>query len=68
MAESLLLERALSGRLVISDFGTFARRIEEAFRAAEGDRSGDVARYIPQLAEVCASGRLTPAPAGGPDA
>ena len=52
MAESLLLERAFSNSLVIPAFGDFSRRVQEAFAIAATDKDGDVARYIPQLAEV----------------
>lgn len=48
----LLLERALSGRLVVPDFCGFTSAIEEIFHASKSNKSGHVADYIPQLARV----------------
>ena len=46
---SLLIERALQGRMVIPDFKGFAREIEAIFTATRTNRQGNAADYIPQL-------------------
>lgn len=48
----LLVERALQGGLSVPDFADFANRVEGMFRDVESDASGQVADYIPPLAEV----------------
>lgn len=51
-AEAALVERALAGALVIPDFADFTNRLGEIFEFCRSDRGGEVARYIPQLAQV----------------
>ncbi len=48
----LLIERVLQGNMVIPDFASFCDEIEAIFAETEKNKSGDVARYIPQLARV----------------
>ena len=48
----LVIESAASGRLVIPEFREFADATREVFQAAEANRSGEVADYIPQLSRV----------------
>lgn len=48
----LLVERALQGRLVIPDFESFREQMTEMYKAAQQNRAGKVADYIPQLARV----------------
>ncbi len=50
--ESVLVERALSGHLILPDFADFRTRLTEIFERCREDRSGAVASYIPQLARV----------------
>ena len=48
----LVIEQALTQNLVIPDFPGFSADVEAIFEASRGDRSGEVASYIPQLARV----------------
>jgi len=48
----LLVERVLQGRLCIPDFEMFSERIAAIFEETTGNRGGEVASYIPQLARV----------------
>jgi glutaminase len=48
----LLLERVLQGNLVIPDFEAFRRDLGAIYERTLALRTGDVARYIPQLAKV----------------
>lgn len=50
--ELSLMQRILSGRLVIPDFEKFERQITELFEECRQHREGEVASYIPQLARV----------------
>lgn len=50
--EARLVRAALTGDLVAGDFPAFRGRIENLFHHAAGETSGDVARYIPELAKV----------------
>lgn len=50
--EALLIERAMSGGLVIPDFDIFANRISRMFASCRDHDEGEVASYIPQLARV----------------
>lgn len=50
--EISFVTRALSGHLVIPDFGTFRNRLIGQFDACREERGGEVASYIPQLARV----------------
>jgi glutaminase len=50
--EARLVRAALTGRLVAEDFPSFRGRIENLFHHSAGETSGDVARYIPELAKV----------------
>eukprot|EP00762_Andalucia_godoyi_P005027 ANDGO_01371.mRNA.1 Putative glutaminase 3 len=50
--KSLLVERALHGLLVIPDWSAFTADIADIANRVAGNKSGDVARYIPQLARV----------------
>ena len=47
-----LLERTLRGDLAIPRFAEFAAEIERIYEAVRGNRGGEVASYIPQLAKV----------------
>lgn len=47
-----LIHRAMRGDLVIPDFQDFRNRIANIFEYCRDLKSGDVARYIPQLARV----------------
>jgi glutaminase len=47
-----LVERALSGGLVITDFSAFATDLQEIFDKTRPLEGGEVATYIPQLARV----------------
>ena len=46
------LENALGGKLVIPDWSEFCAAVERIYLSCLGDRAGDVAQYIPQLAKV----------------
>ncbi len=48
----LIVEQALQGTLVIPDFAGFATQLETLYAEARGHRGGEVADYIPQLAQV----------------
>lgn len=48
----LLLERALSGRLVIPHFQEFTESIAEIYNNVKDNKDGKVADYIPQLARI----------------
>ncbi|MDA7969011.1 MAG: glutaminase A [Gammaproteobacteria bacterium] len=48
----ILLEKALSGGLVIPDFQKFTEQLETMFAEAAKNDGGQVADYIPQLAKV----------------
>jgi hypothetical protein len=53
----VLMERALTGKLIIPHFQLFADSIDDCYRECEPDlpdpeANGDVARYIPSLAKV----------------
>ncbi len=48
----LMLEAAVSRRLVIPEFGAFREEVCELFRLASENRDGTVADYIPQLSRV----------------
>tara|TARA_R110002124_G_scaffold270207_4_gene438578 strand:- start:16752 stop:18407 length:1656 start_codon:yes stop_codon:yes gene_type:complete len=50
--EISLVQRALSGALVIPDFQGFGRHVREMFEECREERGGNVASYIPQLARV----------------
>ncbi|MGX6646932.1 glutaminase A [Maricaulaceae bacterium MS644] len=50
--EAQLVRAALTGRLVAGDFQGFRGRIANLFHHAAGETSGDVARYIPELAKA----------------
>jgi glutaminase len=50
--EASLVERALSGGLVVPDFLRFGCDLGEIFEECRADRGGEVASYIPQLARV----------------
>lgn len=50
--EARLVRAALTGELVAGDFPRFRGRIENLFHHAAGAISGEVARYIPELAKV----------------
>jgi glutaminase len=47
-----LVSRAVKGELVIPDFESFSREIQEVFDEVCSDTGGEVADYIPQLARV----------------
>jgi len=46
------IQKILEGEAVVANTPSFRSAIEESFRAAESDRSGQVAQYIPELARV----------------
>jgi glutaminase len=48
----LLLEKALSGELIVPDFEGFSSDVRRIFEEAQQNRSGEIATYIPQLARV----------------
>ncbi|MDF1661915.1 MAG: glutaminase A [Planctomycetota bacterium] len=48
----LLIERAIQGHLIIPDFEVFSAQITKIYHQTKENKSGDVARYIPQLARV----------------
>lgn len=48
----LLLERAVSGNLVIPDFASLMENLTKIFDEVKENREGEVASYIPQLARV----------------
>jgi glutaminase len=48
----LLIEKALTGGLVIPEFDRFLAELDTIFDAALADTSGTIADYIPQLARV----------------
>ena len=48
----LLAEKALRGELAIPDFRDFSRNLDKIYDEVLPNRSGDLARYIPPLAEV----------------
>ena len=47
-----LIERALSGDLVIPDFKSFTQKLQKCFDEVGKNKGGKVADYIPQLAQV----------------
>ena len=47
-----LVDRAVRGELAVPHFPAFATQLLEIFEATAGNRSGQVADYIPQLARV----------------
>ncbi len=49
---SVLLQKALQGRLAIPDFAAFCSRLAEIFDIVKNNHGGQVASYIPQLAKV----------------
>lgn len=49
---SVLLQKALQGRLVLPDFPGFCARIAEIYTQVKSNAGGKVAAYIPQLAKV----------------
>lgn len=49
---SVLLQKALQGRLVLPDFPGFCAKIAEIYVQAKANVGGKVAAYIPQLAKV----------------
>ena len=48
----LLGEKALRGELAIPDFRDFSEKVDEIFELVEKNTSGDLATYIPPLANV----------------
>ena len=48
----LLAEKALRGELAVPDFRDFSRNLDKIYDEVLPNRSGDLARYIPPLAEV----------------
>ena len=48
----LLVEKALRGQLVLPDFINFSNKIDKIFKEVKNITSGDLASYIPPLAEV----------------
>lgn len=50
--EASLVERALSGSLIIPAFDEFRDQLVSIFETCRGESSGSVASYIPQLARV----------------
>lgn len=52
LKQNALVKKSLSKNLVISDFESFCRQIEEIFMETRKNESGKVADYIPQLARV----------------
>ncbi|MCB1560668.1 MAG: glutaminase A [Xanthomonadales bacterium] len=50
--EATLVQRALSGDLVIPDFAGFTETCTSLFEECRSERGGHVATYIPQLARV----------------
>lgn len=50
--EMSLVQRALSGGLIIPDFRRFRDQIRNLFEECRYERDGEVASYIPQLARV----------------
>ncbi len=48
----LLVEKALRGQLVLPDFIDFSKNIDKIFDEVKKIRSGELASYIPPLAEV----------------
>jgi glutaminase len=51
-SHNLLLDKALSGALVVPNFESFTASVREVFDETRSATGGDVARYIPQLARV----------------
>ena len=49
---SLLIERTLTGNVVIPDFESFSKNIEEIYKHTIKNKSGKLADYIPQLERV----------------
>ncbi len=47
-----LIERIIKGNLIIPDFETFSTQLKDIYTKTIANVSGDVARYIPQLARV----------------
>ncbi|EFC50245.1 predicted protein, partial [Naegleria gruberi] len=47
-----IISRALTGRLAIPDWSNFCSKIKEIFEQTKEIKGGNVATYIPQLAEV----------------
>ena len=48
----LLVEKALRGQLVLPDFSDFSKNIDKIFEEVKKIKSGELASYIPPLAEV----------------
>jgi glutaminase len=48
----LLVEKALRGELAIPDFGDFSKNLDSMFEDVKKIKSGELASYIPPLAEV----------------
>ena len=47
-----LIEKALKGDLIIPDFRSFSKKIQNIFDSVKSIKGGNVADYIPQLARV----------------
>ena len=47
-----LIEKALKGYLVIPDFRSFSKKVENVFESIRSNKNGKVADYIPQLSRV----------------
>ena len=51
-AGGLLIEKALRGELAVPDFRDFSINLDKIYDEIRPNRSGDLAKYIPPLAEV----------------
>ena len=51
-AGGLLIEKALRGELAVPDFRDFSMNLDKIYDEIRPNRSGDLAKYIPPLAEV----------------
>lgn len=49
---SVLLEKALQGRMIVPDFPAFCSKVSEFYAQVQRNAGGKVAAYIPQLAKV----------------
>lgn len=52
IANDFLLRRIVLGQMMIQDFPRFTRNLEDIYNRVHQDTSGEVASYIPQLANV----------------
>lgn len=48
----VIIEKALTGNLVLPDFESFASKIKDVFHELKNNKKGKVAEYIPQLSRV----------------